>query len=70
MAIIGSDGVLAAGRLRWLRAVGWMVALAAAIVIAFNGVARATLWAMSATGGTDIGAEPAASAPAPACPNC
>ena len=60
MAIIGSDGVLAAGKLRWLRAVGWMVALAAAIVIAFNGVARATLWAMSAAVGVDIGAAPAA----------
>ena len=70
MTIIGSDGVLVPGKLRWLRAVGWMVALAAAIIIAFNGVARATLWAMSAMGGTEIGAAPAASKLAPACPNC
>ena len=43
MVVIGSAGVLSPGRWRWLRALGWMVALTAAIVIGFNAVARATL---------------------------
>jgi uncharacterized protein len=44
MVVIGSTGVLAPGRLRWLRALGWMVALCVAIVLGFNAVAKATLW--------------------------
>lgn len=59
MAIIGSDGVLAPGKLRWLRAAGWMVVLAAAVVIAFNAIARATLWLLAATRGTDLAVAPA-----------
>jgi membrane protease YdiL (CAAX protease family) len=44
MVVIGSTGVLAPGRLRWLGALGWMVALCVAIVLGFNAVAKATLW--------------------------
>ena len=44
MVVIGSAGVLAPGKLRWLKAVGWMVALCVAIIALFNAVARATLW--------------------------
>ena len=44
MVVIGSSGVLAPGKLRWLRALGWMAALCVAIVVAFNAVAKAVLW--------------------------
>lgn len=43
MVVIGSAGLLAPGRVRWLRALGWMVALGAMLLIAFNAVAKATL---------------------------
>ena len=43
MVVIGSAGVLAPGKWRWLRGLGWMVALTVAIVVGFNAVARATL---------------------------
>ena len=42
--VIGSSGVLAPGKWRWLRSLGWMVALCVAIVVAFNAVAKAVLW--------------------------
>lgn len=44
--------MLAPGKYRWLRAVGWMIALAAALVIAFNAVARACLWLLAGDPGT------------------
>jgi CAAX protease family protein len=44
MVTVGSAGVLAPGKWRGLRAVGWMAVLCIAIVAVFNGVARATLW--------------------------
>lgn len=44
MVTIGSAGVLAPGKWRWLRALGWMVALCVAIVLVFNAVAKAALW--------------------------
>jgi membrane protease YdiL (CAAX protease family) len=44
MVVIGSAGVLAPGRWRWLRALGWMAALCVALVITFNAVAKAALW--------------------------
>jgi hypothetical protein len=44
MVAIGSKGGLARGKWRWLRALGWLVALAIATVIMFNAVARAALW--------------------------
>ncbi|HEV2043276.1 MAG TPA: CPBP family intramembrane glutamic endopeptidase, partial [Sphingomicrobium sp.] len=43
MVVIGSTGVLAPGQWRWLRALGWMLALCVAIVVGFNAVARGTL---------------------------
>ena len=50
--IIGATGLLAPGKLRWLRAFGWMIALAVALVIAFNAVARALLWLLAGDGST------------------
>ncbi|MDP9421905.1 MAG: CPBP family intramembrane metalloprotease [Pseudomonadota bacterium] len=47
MVLIGSAGVLAPGKLRWLRAIGWMMALCVAIVAAFNGVAKIVLLLMT-----------------------
>jgi len=47
MVAIGSSGVLAPGKWRWLRALGWMVALCVAIVLAFNAVAKALLWLLA-----------------------
>ena len=47
MMDIGSTGLLAPGRLRWLRALIWMVALAVVLVVGFNAVARATLWLLA-----------------------
>lgn len=44
MVVIGSAGVLAAGRWRWLRSLAWMLALCVALVITFNAVAKAVLW--------------------------
>lgn len=43
MVVIGSAGVLAPGRWRWLRSLGWMVGLTVAIVVAYNAVAKAML---------------------------
>jgi membrane protease YdiL (CAAX protease family) len=42
MVAIGSAGVLAPGKWRWLRAVGWMVALTVAVVATFNIAVKAT----------------------------
>ena len=47
MVAIGSSGVLAPGKWRWLRALGWMVALCVAIVLAYNAVAKALLWLLA-----------------------
>jgi membrane protease YdiL (CAAX protease family) len=47
MVVIGSAGILASGRWRWLRALGWMAALCVALVIAFNAVAKAVLWLLA-----------------------
>lgn len=55
MVVIGSAGVLAPGRLRWLRALGWMMALCVAIVAGFNAVARAMLWLVSSGDGASAG---------------
>ena len=45
--MIGSAGVLAPGRWRPLRALGWLAVLCVAIVVTFNAVAKATLWLMT-----------------------
>ena len=47
MVVIGSSGVLAPGKWRWLRSLGWMAALCVAIVLAFNAVAKAVLWLLA-----------------------
>ena len=44
MVVIGSAGVLAPGRWRWVRSLGWMAALCVALVFVFNAVAKAALW--------------------------
>jgi membrane protease YdiL (CAAX protease family) len=44
MVEIGSVGVLSPGKWRWLRAMAWMAVLCVAIVLAFNGVAKAVQW--------------------------
>lgn len=48
MVVIGSAGVLAPGKWRWARALGWMAALCVAIVVGFNAVARGTLMLLGA----------------------
>ena len=49
MVTIGSAGVLAPGKWRWLRALGWLAALCVAIVAAYNAVAKAALWLMASS---------------------
>ncbi len=44
MVVIGSAGLLAPGKWRWLRTLAWMAALCVAIVLVFNATARAALW--------------------------
>jgi membrane protease YdiL (CAAX protease family) len=51
MVIIGSAGVLAPGKWRWLRALGWLTVLCVAVVLAYNGMARANLWLLVETSG-------------------
>lgn len=50
MVLIGSSGVLAPGRLRPLRALGWMAALCVAVVVAYNAAVKASLMALAALG--------------------
>lgn len=50
MVVIGSAGVLAPGKWRWLRALGWMFALCVAIVAGFNAVAKGTLLLLGSGG--------------------
>jgi membrane protease YdiL (CAAX protease family) len=51
---IGSAGLLAPGKGRWLRALGWLAALCVAIVIVFNAVAKAALWLAIRGGGVEL----------------
>lgn len=62
MVEIGSAGVLASGKWRWLRSLGWMALLCVAIVIAYNAVARATLYLATWSSGISL----ASSSDAPA----
>jgi len=55
MVVIGSAGVLAPGKWRWLRGLGWLAALTVAIVIGFNAVAKATLLLRGSTGEATAG---------------
>ena len=50
---IGSTGFLAQSKLRWLRALGWMVSLAVLLVVAYNGVTWAALTMLGAATPTD-----------------
>lgn len=50
MVVIGSAGVLADGKWRPLRALGWLLLLCVLIVVTFNGVAKAALALMVAAG--------------------
>jgi membrane protease YdiL (CAAX protease family) len=60
LVTIGSAGVLAPGRWCWLRALGWLAALCVAIVLAYNAIAKATLWPIvRATGPMSASAVPA-----------
>jgi membrane protease YdiL (CAAX protease family) len=52
MVAIGSAGALAPGKWRWLRSLGWLIALCVAIVALFNAVAKAALW-LAVRGGGD-----------------
>ncbi|HMI20710.1 MAG TPA: type II CAAX endopeptidase family protein [Sphingomonas sp.] len=54
MVVIGSAGVLAPGKWRWLRALGWLVLLCVAIVIVFNLVAKAMLLLLVWAGGLQV----------------
>lgn len=54
MVVIGSAGVLAPGKWRWLRALSWMITLCVAVVASFNAVAKSTLWLLgSGSDGSD-----------------
>jgi len=55
MVVIGSAGVLAPGKWRWLKGLGWLVALTAAIVVGYNAVAKATLLLLGSTGEATAG---------------
>ena len=54
MVTIGSAGVLAPGKWRPLRALGWIVLLCITIVLAFNAVAKATLWLLGPATGAEL----------------
>jgi membrane protease YdiL (CAAX protease family) len=54
MVVIGSSGVLEAGKLRWLRALLWLAALTVAIIVVYNGAAKASLGLMALAGGNAI----------------
>jgi membrane protease YdiL (CAAX protease family) len=62
MVVIGSAGVLAPGKWRRLRALGWLAALCLALVLLFNAVARATLWLTVWAGGVHVASSNAAPA--------
>lgn len=60
MVVIGSAGVLAPGKWRWLRALAWLAVLCVACVALFNLAAKATLLLLTWAGGvTAISAIPA-----------
>jgi membrane protease YdiL (CAAX protease family) len=60
MPVIGSTGLLAPGKWRPLRALGWLAFLCVLIVITYNAVAKATLMLLAAPAGFDASAAPAA----------
>jgi len=54
MVVIGTAGVLTPGKWRWLRALGWLIALCVATVVAFNAFAKAVLWLTIQTSGLQL----------------
>ena len=60
MVEIGSAGVLAPGKWRWLRALGWLAFLCVAIVLVFNATARATLYLIAWADGGSLASAAAA----------
>ena len=54
MVAIGSAGILAPGKWRWLRALGWLAGLCVAIVVVFNAVAKVVLWLAVRAGGVQL----------------
>jgi hypothetical protein len=54
--------VLAPGKWRLLRALGWLAVLCVAIVVVFNGITRAALWLMAGAGGNPLASASAAPA--------
>ena len=60
MAVIGSAGVLAPGKWRPLRALGWLLLLCILIVLAYNLVAKAVLMLLAPVAGFDSSEAPAA----------
>jgi CAAX protease family protein len=63
MVVIGSAGVLAAGKWRWVRALGWLAVLTVAIVVVYNLVAKAALRLLAWAGGLQLASASAAPAP-------
>lgn len=51
---LGDEGVLAPGKWRWLRALGWMVALIAIVALVFNAVGILSLNLTSAVSGQEF----------------
>ena len=62
MVVIGSSGILAPGRMRWLRTLGWMLALAVAVIVAFNLATGAVLRLTALAAGAEFATRDAASA--------
>jgi membrane protease YdiL (CAAX protease family) len=52
--MIGSAGVLAPGKWRLPRALGWLTILCVAIVVVFNAVTKATLWLIAQAAGIPL----------------
>jgi hypothetical protein len=51
MVTIGTSGIIGPGRLRWLRAIGWMVALAVLLIVTLNLVGEGCLRLAAAVDG-------------------
>ena len=47
-------GALAPGKWRWLRATGWMLAVAVAVVLTYNVVGKGVTWAVVWAAGEDV----------------
>jgi uncharacterized protein len=54
MVTVGSAGVLAPGKWRWLRSLAWLALLCVVIVVTYNAVARTALRLLAWRGGTQF----------------